>query len=505
MSKNVIFRVSIFLLFASAFLRFFYPTLADADLWGHIKFGQDIYETRSITRFDTYSYSSFGAPWINHEWLSELIFYILFKIAGNAGLICLRHAIVIGILWLVWLVVNRATKSMFLKLLFIIVLMNGIASGFAIRPQIFTYFFFTLLLFLIYRFEEAADRRFLYPIPLFMLLWCNLHGGFVAGIGVILFYALSKIISGRLKKEIILLAACSIIATMVNPYGIKLWLFLGRSLSMSRSPITEWQIVSAEFKFLSYFFMVLLTVIAFVFSRQKKSFYITGILLIAFIFSFLHYRHTVLFCILAAVYIPGHIDSILGQRLIILEQGVSRQFLAVVFIVVSVFYISMYFPGLAARNFPLNPAEILVDEDEYPVNAVKFMKDNKIGGNIFCWFNWGELCISGLSPAAKVFIDGRYETVYNDDLIENYFKLVGAQIDYRTYLKHFPETDVMFLESACALSSKIFKDKEWVPVYLTDEAVIFLKKNERNAHLWGQFKNHKLIYEQHAQKFSKFK
>ena len=58
-------------------ISWFSYTIADPDLWGHVCFGLDIFGTGSIVQNDTYSYRTAGQTWINHEWLSELIFAIL--------------------------------------------------------------------------------------------------------------------------------------------------------------------------------------------------------------------------------------------------------------------------------------------------------------------------------------------------------------------------------------------------------------------------------------------
>ncbi len=64
---------------------FFSRTVADPDLWGHVRFGQDILRTGRIIQRDSYSYRTGDQPWINHEWLSEVIFAWLYEHAGAAG------------------------------------------------------------------------------------------------------------------------------------------------------------------------------------------------------------------------------------------------------------------------------------------------------------------------------------------------------------------------------------------------------------------------------------
>jgi len=51
----------------------FSRTSADPDLWGHVRFGQDLWQTGRIVREDIYSYLTGDQVWINDERLSEAI------------------------------------------------------------------------------------------------------------------------------------------------------------------------------------------------------------------------------------------------------------------------------------------------------------------------------------------------------------------------------------------------------------------------------------------------
>src|SRR5712691_11098341 len=61
--------------------------VTDPDLWWHLKTGQYISEHKSVPHADPFSYTRAGQPWIAHEWLSELLIYSLYRIAGAGGLI----------------------------------------------------------------------------------------------------------------------------------------------------------------------------------------------------------------------------------------------------------------------------------------------------------------------------------------------------------------------------------------------------------------------------------
>src|SRR5688500_18398438 len=76
-------------------------TIADPDLWGHLRFGLDTLRDGVVTETDLYSYVTEGQRWINHEWLAEVLFALAWTVGGAAGLIVLKMSVgfaTIGIL-----------------------------------------------------------------------------------------------------------------------------------------------------------------------------------------------------------------------------------------------------------------------------------------------------------------------------------------------------------------------------------------------------------------------
>ena len=95
-------RVAVVLLLAAVSLYISSPTVADPDLWGHVRFGQDILSDRGIPTVDPYSYLTEHQTWINHEWLSEVTFAAVFNAAGSRGLLALKSLILLGIVGLLY-------------------------------------------------------------------------------------------------------------------------------------------------------------------------------------------------------------------------------------------------------------------------------------------------------------------------------------------------------------------------------------------------------------------
>ena len=148
----------------------------DPDLWWHLRTGQWIVETGHIPHVDPFSFTRRGQPWVAHEWLSEIVFYKLWKYLGFSGLIVFSAMI---------------TSAGFMLLFFRCpgkrhwaagaTVMGALASApsWGVRPQMFTFTMACLLLWLIERGEERP--RLLFWIPPLFLLWLNLHAGFALG------------------------------------------------------------------------------------------------------------------------------------------------------------------------------------------------------------------------------------------------------------------------------------------------------------------------------------
>ena len=82
----------------------------DPDLWGHLRFGLDLLETHRLTSIDPYSFTQ-DVSWINHEWLSELLLAIAYRVGGVFGLSLLKTAILAATVWALASIARRAAGS----------------------------------------------------------------------------------------------------------------------------------------------------------------------------------------------------------------------------------------------------------------------------------------------------------------------------------------------------------------------------------------------------------
>src|SRR5215469_8449034 len=169
----------------------FSENTADPDLWSHVFFGTQFIHTGKPTTIDYYSWTAYGQPSFDHEYLGEAVFGLVFIWLGGPGLLLLK--IVVGLLTFgVALSMNRcagqdARTTMLVAWAFGALAVVEISFGFAAQPQIFTALLLAIELWLLRRIH-SGKWRWAVALPALFALWFNLHGGALAGV-VLLFTA----------------------------------------------------------------------------------------------------------------------------------------------------------------------------------------------------------------------------------------------------------------------------------------------------------------------------
>ena len=448
-------------------------TYADPDLWGHLQFGLDTIETGNIIQVDQYSYNSAGQDWINHEWLSEVLFAFAWS-AGNApGLVILK--IIIGLLtigiiykYLISIQINYIVAAL------IIILMG--ASLFilfyqTIRPQIFTLLFLTIEL-LIIRMAEKASYRWFWAIPVVILFWTNIHGGVIAGIGVLCIWLPSHIFFNKNTwRKSIPPFILSFAALLINPYGIDLLTFLFRTALVPRPEISEWQpiVLFSYFGFM-YCLTLGLSIVGFIFSSKQRE----PVLLLLFgFFALLPWtanRHLSLFSVAAIILMGEHVASACKKFIHDEKTSKTSSFLwNGLYILMSIILILM--------TFSLNYWKIKIEENFFyvPGTAVSFLKQSNVAGNLATEFEWGEYIIWHLGPQIKVSIDGRRETVYTKIAYDQAMRFMFGIGEWDAILEQY-NTDIALVKTNSSVYNLLKLRAGWIIVMEDSNSVLFLNE-----------------------------
>jgi hypothetical protein len=479
-SRRTLFLVSIVYFFS-------YPEV-DPDLWGHLFFGRQILQGGGLPERNLYSYTAPDYPWINHEWLSEVIFFSIFAVLGSPGLIVLKVFIGSGIVWLLHGVIRERGVPPLPRALSLVWTMAIVSPGFNLRPQIFTYLFFAVFLSLLHRFKEGGKGN-VYIFPALTTLWVNLHGGFVAGLGALGLFSLWSLFSdgfpagkaGRTLARVLPLAL-SAFALALNPYGLELIRFLAKDLFIAR-PITEWQpIPLTTVSFVEFKLAVLLVLIVGLNTSSWRRWDFALTLIAAFLAT-RHQRHIPLFGIAAAPYLAvglGTICKTVEER--------TRPWLLSIALVAVVLYLSL---AIGRIHFH-HRLQLVVDPGQYPVQAGDFLQHNGVQGNLAVPFDWGEYLIWKLQPAIRVSVDGRYTTAYPPEVLQDNWEWMQGGERWRQLLDRYP-TDIAITHRLHPVTKLLWKDPRWVYIYSDPVAFIFVRETVSQEKLLTRFKEGALL------------
>ena len=182
----------LFVAIAIKLLSFGNVFLHDADTAWHIRAGDVIIKNGAIPKEDIFSYTVLGQPWINHEWLSQVIFSILHHFWGLTGVVILTVLLLCFTFFYFYRFLLELHISLFLSVILTLLAAAITSVHWLARPHIFS-----LLLTLVWyrqleRYQRTGARNALYPLPPLMLLWVNLHGAYITGFILIGIYIIGN-------------------------------------------------------------------------------------------------------------------------------------------------------------------------------------------------------------------------------------------------------------------------------------------------------------------------
>ena len=399
----------------------------DPDLWGHVRFGLDTLRDRSLASIDPYSFTQ-DIPWVNHEWLSEVAQAVAYRAAGVFGLIALKTILLGAAVALLSLGIRRAVEP-YRWLLLAAGIVSLAPAAYTMRPQLWT------LLGIPALWWALQERRRLVWIPVIFALWVNLHGGWIVGIGVASLWLAGRFVDGRadhsdrslretaadLVPTAVAIAA-GVAATLINPYGWRMWMFLLSTVRVTRN-ITEWRplwqqdgVSSAVLWLLVAAVIVVPTLI-----RRRRSISWAGALPAAWL-GVMSVFVTRLLPIFGEVAVLGLaqawtvrlnadaiVDGASAEVRLKPDATAARQFLIIDAIVAAVIVLANVIPQSRCLAIEGTWTPDLV--------AAGVFQAPSVGGRLILPFDWGQYAIWHWGPRLRVSIDGRRETVYSENTL----------------------------------------------------------------------------------------
>ena len=464
----------------------FSRTVADPDLWGHIKFGETAWKAGRVAVPDPFSYLTSGRLWLNHEWLSEVVFYLVFDAMGSAGLIAMKVVLSLVMVGILYRHLGRqGVNALRAAFLVVLVLYFFLISLLTVRTLIFTYPLFLIVLVLIHRMSTALPRwRWIVP-PLFVL-WANLHPGFIAGLGILGIWATVEIAARHLTdghpvvaarpatREIVLLVVASCLATLLNPYGLTLWGFLRETAFGARPDISEWEPLALMTSYgLSYAAFVALALWGIIYSRRPRRASLMTVLAVTALLPLVAIRHTPLAALGITALAGEHIADGWASWASARHASGPLRDLSPAWFTAAALCATLVLGVSALLRFSscirITPE---VGAGSYPARAVGLIKQSGVAGNLAIDFDWGEYALYHLSPAVKVSVDGRRETMYSRTIyIENLAFMFGRR-DWDALLRR-PETQLALVKTGFPTFNLMRLEPGWRLIYQDSLASLF--------------------------------
>lgn len=493
--------------------------IKDLDLWLHIKTGEYICQHHTVPSHDVLSCSIAGKPWVNHEWLFQVIVYNIQHCFGFDGLITMQ-SIIVCLSFLVLLLIAYRRDRQWLAVFCLLLVMLVYQSRFTIRPDIFSLLFFALDMAILTHYVNRSWS--LWVMAAIQLLWVNMHGFSLFGPILVLVVIMAELIKRHLPlpyewnsvgrvtedefKKLLKILGVLVLASLVNPLGIEGALYPIKVLfqSSGESQVFFKHIYELQRPFLGgvfantsenvhYKILIIISTLTFFLNRRRIDVRLFLIWLIFLLFSLAAIRNLVFFSFAAYLVIMINSLSIVADEILPIQFSAQRykDLTSVMMKGVLICWMLNYGSQTAVRGyFDFDTYERKseyggVSKRTFAYKAVDFLVDEGIKGNFFNDFNSGAYLIGRTSPNIKVFIDGRTE-VYGAKFFERYQKIwkhgdkkVFAQVE-----REFKLTGAFLNGANQEIPSKaismFYHLKDWHLVYFDHDGMIFLKDTPEN-------------------------
>ncbi|MBI4689554.1 MAG: hypothetical protein HY754_04720 [Nitrospirae bacterium] len=473
-------------------------SIGDPDFFWHLKTGEWIWQNKALPLEDPFSfttpriYSRSQHFILTSYWLSQIIYYLIYLVNGFQGIVLLRFFIT-GILIYTMLERKHGDDVLYMCLLIIFLTQLLEIYGSNDRPQVFSYIFFAVLLFLL---ERQVKEKLLptdyWLLPLLMLFWANMHGGHTVGQVTIILYILMegmkflhpslRPVEKKAYKRLLIAGVSGIVFSLVNPntyHALSMSIPGGMTAFNSeyQSSVKSFMEFN-NYNMLLYWFILLLTIIGLIINFKRMD--ITEVALLAGTgyFSFTTMRFIPFFMI-AALPVIGRLFS---------EKAILKW--CRILILLAAIYTALFFTWDERFNIrKLASGKWLYGSSE---NIGDFIIKNDLKGNMYNHYGYGGYLIWRLAPERKVFIDGRGldEHIFEHSQIINNavsVKVAGLpawksilnayNINYIVIPVYDPSGEIL------RLASTLVWDKDWIPIFFDFYSIIFIKNLPENYYI----------------------
>lgn len=473
--------------------------LGDAGIGWHIRTGQEILASHAVPRVDSFSSTMNGKPWLAWEWLYDVKVGWLDAAFGLNGVVWWTALVIAAVFGGMFQFLIQRETNLFSALGLVLLAISASMIHFFARPHILSWLF-TLLWFWIL---DSAERncesgegrrriRWLWFLPVSMLIWVNVHGGFLLGFVLMgIFWlgsvwtwlssnenrieeSLRKITAGKRVRALTSIGLLSALASFVNPYGWKLHAHVFSYLSnrFLIDHIDEFQSPNFHGIAQKCFLALLLVSIAVLIARGSRL-SLSHILVVLFaVYAGLYAsRNIPISAILVGMVIGPLLPSIgsresFPQRMLAVETRMRGHLW-----VVAGFVLTFAVAANGGRVGSVQWMSAHFDPQRMPVEAVDYLRSQGAIPPVLAPDYWGGYLIYRLYPQAQVVVDDRHD-LYGEEFLRSYLKFLHAEEGWNEFLREHPAGYIV-LPRKSALATVLASSQDWKRIYADDVAVVF--------------------------------
>jgi hypothetical protein len=492
--------------------------LGDAGIGWHIRTGQQILATHSIPRTDPFSSRMAGKPWFAWEWLYDVVVGWLNARLGLNGVVWFTGIVIAGVFaWTFRLLIFRGCNLAAALVLYLLAISASTVHLFT-RPHVVGWLLTLAWFEILDSWERGGLGRMgqarLWLLPLLMLVWVNVHGGFVVGFVLLgIFWlgavgdwfrfrgnrieeSLQRISAGKRVRDLALAGALSAGASLINPYGWKLhahvYSYLSNRFLMEH--IQEFQSPDFHGAAQKCFLILLLATIGTVTMRGRRL-RMSEVLTVLFaVWTGLYATRNIPVSSVLLVLVIGPLFSeessslaghatgggimpriILGRISARLERmsAIERELRAHLWPMAAVILTF----AIAAHGGRVGSSLVMdarFDAKRMPAAAVNYLANHEPTGPVLVPDYWGGYLIYRLYPRTLVAVDDRHD-LYGAEFLKSYVKLMQGEPGWSDTLRE-QRVQCLLLPTDSPLSSLIIESGQWSAIYKDDVAIAFVRR-----------------------------
>jgi len=448
--------------------------VADPDIWWHLRNADYLFQHHQLPRFDMYSFTVAGAPWINHEWLSEVPYYLAWRTWGLAGInavmLVMIELIFLGLLYLCYQESGHFKAS--IAACCFCTFLAKVSYG--PRTILFGYLYLVVLLIILQRLRRKGHAP-LWLIPPLFCLWINTHGSWSLGVILLSIIAAAGLVkksfglvdaepwSASQFRKLVVTGLASAAALFINPFGARLVFYpldLAFRQKLNISHVAEW--VSVNFHDMRGK-IVLILLITFLLSalvrRRRWTVTEVGLLLFALYSGLTYIRFLFLLALIAAPMLAKILDFVPRYR-----PEADTPLINAVVICLMIGSMIYYWPS--QREMQDSVAS------QYPAGILPFLKAHPPAGPVLNAYLWGGY-LELNAPDVKTFVDSRVDIFEYAGVLQDYLSALELK-EPNSILEKYKIRYVLFPHNE-SLTYVLEHDPTWKEIY-NDKVCVMLEK-----------------------------